>query len=345
MRFSSALIFFTASLTLTHLSTVYTQTTTPDPAQLGCGNSPSLVQCPVGKCCSRHGFCGDQDNFCKADCIFQCDGLPEASKGPVPTEGSYIHQCNVPGTFAMTFDDGPHPVLTPQLLDILKSKNVKVTFFVLGNMLETPNSHQLLKRAYDEGHHIASHTYTHINIDTRISSPDLVRSEMNKTADNIFKAIGKQVRYMRPPTGASTPESLALMKTLGYQVVYWNLDSLDWKNMDSNQVRAIYVKALTGADPTKHQFLSLHHDIHPYSVNIAGELIDMVTNAGFRIVTVPECLGDKRLYRDDPEQGATNSTGGNTTTSNSKSMAAGNYGASLYAGALFATLVSLSALL
>ncbi|ORX89134.1 glycoside hydrolase/deacetylase [Basidiobolus meristosporus CBS 931.73] len=340
MRFSS-LIIFAASLTLTHVSNVGGQTT-PNPAQLGCGNSPSLVQCQAGYCCSKHGFCGATQDFCQTNCLFQCDGKPEASKGPAPTEGTYIHQCNVPGTFAMTFDDGPHLTLTPKLLDVLKSKNVKVTFFVLGNMLESPASQQLLKRAYDEGHHIASHTYDHISIDTRIMSPDRIKSEMNRTDENIFKSIGKHVRYMRPPTGAYTPESLELMKSLGYQVIYWNLDSLDWKNRDSNQVREIYVNALKGADASKHQFLALHHDIHPYSVDIAAELIDMVTNAGFRIVTVPECLGDKQLYKGDPVDGSGSSN--TNTTSVSKNSANPNHSGSLYAGALLAGMMAVFAM-
>ncbi|ORX80189.1 glycoside hydrolase/deacetylase, partial [Basidiobolus meristosporus CBS 931.73] len=257
-------------------------------------------QCPVGYCCSKHGFCGQSDDFCKANCGFQCDGHPEASNAPAPQVGTYIHQCNIPGTVAMTFDDGPH-TLTNQLLDTLKAKGLHVTFFIIGNTLENANNGPILKRAYDEGHHIAQHTYNHIDTGLKIVPEAEVRADLAKTEDAIYKIIGKRTRYFRPPTGISSPEQLKMMTELGYQVIHWNLDTNDWRHRDAQKVRDVYAQTLRGMDPKKHQLLALHHDIHDASVIAAPDVIKMVEDACFKIVTVPECLGDKQWYKDEGE--------------------------------------------
>ncbi|KAK9761005.1 hypothetical protein K7432_014441 [Basidiobolus ranarum] len=271
-----------------------------DPSKLGCSPGNPMVQCPVGFCCSEHGFCGQSEEFCKVNCGFQCDGHPEASNEPVPSVGTYIHQCNIPGTVAMTFDDGVNP-LTSQLLDILKAKGLHVTFFILGNTLENPNMEPILKRAYDEGHHIASHTYGHIDTSLGAFPESMVREDMAKNEEAIYKIIGKRTRYLRPPTGSSSPEQLKLMAKLGYQVVFWNMDTNDWRHNDAQKVKEVYAEGLNNMDPKKHQILSLHHDIHNASIIAAPDLIKMVEDACFKIVTVPECLGDKQWYKDESE--------------------------------------------
>ncbi|KAK9766762.1 hypothetical protein K7432_003923 [Basidiobolus ranarum] len=272
-----------------------------DPSQNGCSSGSPLVQCQVGSCCSKHGFCGITEQFCKTDCLFQCDGHAEANNLSVaPQVGTYIHQCEIPGTVAITFDDGPH-ALTSQLLDILKAKGLHVTFFIIGNTLENPSNGPILKRAYDEGHHIASHTYNHIATDLIIVPESSVREEMTKTEDAIYKIIGKRTRYFRPPAGARSPAQLKLMAELGYQVIHWNMDSNDWRHRDAQKVKDLYAKSLNGMDPKKHQILALHHDIHDASIIAAPDVIKMVEDACFKIVTVPECLGDKQWYKDEGE--------------------------------------------
>ncbi|ORY05314.1 glycoside hydrolase/deacetylase, partial [Basidiobolus meristosporus CBS 931.73] len=262
-----------------------------------CSQAP-LVQCPVGFCCSKYGFCGKGESFCKVDCLFQCDGHPEASRKSAPPVGTFISHCSIPGTVAMSFVDGPH-ALTEQLLDTLKAKGLRVTFFVIGNALENPDLKSIVKRAYDEGHHIGSHTYNHIDTTLKTIPENEVREDLIKAEEVIYDAIGKRVRYFRPPSGSNNPAQLKLLKGLGYQTVFWNMDTEDWLHQSPDHVRSVYAKSLQHIDPTKHQILSLHHDDHYASIIAAPDIIKMVEDACYKIVTIPECLGDKQWYKDE----------------------------------------------
>ncbi|KAK9663122.1 hypothetical protein K7432_018123 [Basidiobolus ranarum] len=151
-----------------------------------------------------------------------------------------------------------------------------------------------LKRAYDEGHHIASHTYTHISLSK--SSDDVIRSEMQKTSDAIFKVIGKRPQYMRPPYGEYNAKSLAIMKDMGYKVIYWDVDTLDWQHKNSKQTLKVYKDVLAKANAKNDRFISLQHDIQSSTIDVASQILTSVIKAGFKITTVPDCLGDTGLY-------------------------------------------------
>src|SRR5687768_8671114 len=111
---------------------------------------------------------------------------PQITFNSVYVEGPYV---------ALTFDDGPNPTLTPKLLDLLASRNLKATFFVVGqNAEEYP---EILKRIVREGHEVASHSWSHPNLGKM--SDEGVRRELQKTDDAIVAAIGKRPTLMRPP--------------------------------------------------------------------------------------------------------------------------------------------------
>ncbi|MDF1863055.1 MAG: polysaccharide deacetylase family protein, partial [Verrucomicrobiales bacterium] len=118
----------------------------------------------------------------------------------IGTKSSYSSvRTNLP-FLALTFDDGPHPVNTPRLLDILRSRNVKATFYVVGtNAKRYP---EILRRIVAEGHEIGNHTVTHGNL-TKMS-PDQIRTELKTSHDTIVSATGVAPRTMRPPYGAIT---------------------------------------------------------------------------------------------------------------------------------------------
>ncbi|ORX98793.1 glycoside hydrolase/deacetylase [Basidiobolus meristosporus CBS 931.73] len=245
-----------------------------------------LVQCQPGNCCSEHGWCGNTAEYCKGT-------TPQQLSSGKIEPGQVIETCSKAGTFAVTFDDGPSQY-TGRLLDDLKARKVKVTFFIVGQMLENDQGRQFLKRAYDEGHHIASHTYTHISLAK--STISAIRSEMQKTSDAIFKVIGKRPQYMRPPYGEYNAQSLALMKEMGYKVIYWNVDTLDWQTMNSQKTLDVYKKTLAKANLKNDRFISLQHDIQPSTIQAAGGILDAVIKSGFKITTVADCLGDSGLY-------------------------------------------------
>lgn len=133
---------------------------------------------------------------------------------------------------ALTFDDVPDPRFTPQVLDVLKTKQVRATFFVVGTrMLKHPD---LLRRIHREGHNIGNHSYSH---------PDFSKIEMEKVQSQILKAeqiaerlVGFKPKLVRPPYGEIRSLQLDWAKQQGYTVVNWDVDSTDWRQLRANQV-------------------------------------------------------------------------------------------------------------
>lgn len=121
---------------------------------------------------------------------------------------------------AITFDDGPHPVYTEKLLDGLKERDVKATFFVLGEKAkEYP---EIIERMEKEGHIIGNHTYTHIQL--KSSNRQQFRDELVQTNETIKEITGQEVQYVRPPYGTWDKK---LEEELNMFPVLWNVDTLD----------------------------------------------------------------------------------------------------------------------
>jgi peptidoglycan/xylan/chitin deacetylase (PgdA/CDA1 family) len=206
--------------------------------------------------------------------------------------------------WALTLDDGPHKELTSSVLETLKSENVKATFFVAGSRLEEAHGRALLQQAFREGHTIASHTYNHPDLMTL--SDSLILEEMNK-ADRLIKdCIQVSPRYMRPPYGSIDQRVLNVLKQAGYTPINWNLDSNDWRFADqqdgAEKVINNYetgMKAFTTADSV----ISLAHDTHKWTASTLAKVIQHVKKAGFKLVTMEECLGSAYpAYRDSSVQ-------------------------------------------
>lgn len=200
------------------------------------------------------------------------------------TQAKYVwSQCHVNGPYiAMTFDDGPHAKLTPQLLDILKERGMHVTFFVLG---ENAKPHpEILKRAIAEGHEIGNHSWDHPQLNKL--SDEAVRSQLDRTRQAITEAIGKPVTLMRPPYGALTKEQRAwIHEDLGYKIILWDVDPLDWKRpITPAQVEERILK------DTRNGSIILSHDIHATTVEAMPDTFDQLLAKGFKFVTVSELL-------------------------------------------------------
>lgn len=182
---------------------------------------------------------------------------------------------------AMTFDDGPHPKLTPKLLDILKERGIRATFYVIGrNAAEYP---EIMKRMIDEGHEVGNHTWTHPYL-TRLSTSS-VQSEMSKTADIIVKTTGKKAVTMRPPYGAINTRLRHLFTDdMELPVIMWSVDPRDWQRPGSSVVTSRIVE---GAHPGA---IILAHDIHPGTITAMPAAFDQLTRKGYKFVTVSELL-------------------------------------------------------
>lgn len=179
---------------------------------------------------------------------------------------------------ALTFDDGPNPATTPQILDLLKRYKVKATFFVLGQ--QVAGNEALLKRMAAEGHEVANHTFTHPNLTTL--SPDQVKEEIGQTQAAIQKVLGTAPVLMRPPYGAVNQ---SVVDAMGLPSIYWSVDSEDWSNRNPQLITQI-IQAQTQPGS-----IILMHDIHQPTVEALEPVLAFLTGEGYNLVTTSELLG------------------------------------------------------
>lgn len=202
-------------------------------------------------------------------------------RGGVGRQSSYSRVAVNEPYIALTFDDGPHPTNTPRLLDILKQRNVKATFYVVGsNARRYPH---ILRRMVAEGHEIANHTDTHAYL-TKISR-DQIRRELTVTHQAIVSATGIPPRTLRPPYGAASAELKSWIKSeFGYPSIMWSVDPEDWKRPG---VGVVTSRLVSGARPGG---ILLAHDIHPPTIDAMPGTVDQLLAKGFRFVTVTQLI-------------------------------------------------------
>jgi len=182
---------------------------------------------------------------------------------------------------ALTFDDGPHKTLTPKLLDILKSRNVRATFYVLGSLVQAHPD--IARRIVAEGHEIANHTWTHPYL-SRLSR-EAVRRELQRTEDIILEVTGVKPTNYRPPYGAITAaQKQWIYEEFGYPTIMWDVDPLDWRRPGASVV------AQRILDGTRKGSIVLAHDIHPGTIEAMPATIDGLKARGFQFLTVKELL-------------------------------------------------------
>ncbi len=196
--------------------------------------------------------------------------------------GKRIAHVNVPGPYvAVTFDDGPHPLLTPQVLDIFKRHGARATFFVVGrNASRHPG---LLARAAAEGHELGSHTWSHINM--RASSAAKIISELDRTNAVIEQATGHAPKVMRPPYGAVNPQLVNMVYSrYGTPAIMWDVDTRDWRKPG---VQRVINRAVGKARPGS---IILLHDIHATTLEAVEGIVTGLQARGFKLVTVSELI-------------------------------------------------------
>ena len=193
--------------------------------------------------------------------------------------GKIAGEEDVAKKIALTFDDGPHPRYTEQLLDGLKERNVVATFFVTGeNAQNYPN---IIRREQDEGHLIGNHTYSHIQLTS--GNRETFREELVKTNEILENITGEKVSFVRPPYGSWDK---SFEKELNMFPVLWNIDPLDWCSHNAECIAAKVVEKAGDGD------IILMHDYYDTSVTAALEVVDVLQKRGFQFVTVEEILFD-----------------------------------------------------
>lgn len=193
--------------------------------------------------------------------------------------GKIAGEEDVAKKIALTFDDGPHPRYTEQLLDGLKERNVVATFFVTGeNAQNYPN---IIRREQEEGHLIGNHTYSHIQLTS--GNRETFREELVKTNEILENITGEKVSFVRPPYGSWDK---SFEKELNMFPVLWNIDPLDWCSHNAECIAAKVVENAGDGD------IILMHDYYDTSVTAALEVVDVLQKRGFQFVTVEEILFD-----------------------------------------------------
>ena len=177
---------------------------------------------------------------------------------------------------AITFDDGPGPY-TAKLLDGLKDRGAKATFFLVGNRVA--GYQDIVAREINEGHQVASHSWSHPKL-TSLGGTRLA-AELNQTADAIRSITGQGMLYLRPPYGSYNETVKAYA---GGPLILWSVDPQDWKYRNAATVKEHIVSHAGDGD------IILVHDIHPTSVEGALAAIDELQARGYRFVTVEELL-------------------------------------------------------
>lgn len=186
---------------------------------------------------------------------------------------------------ALTFDDGPHPQNTPRLLDLLRQRNIKATFYVIGRNVDLYPA--ITRRIVAEGHEIGNHTYTHRNM-TKLSDAS-VREELNKTRESIARAAGVKPRTMRPPYGALLQTQRSWIHSeYNYPTIMWAVDPKDWQRPGPSVVTSRILSATTpGA-------IVLAHDLHAPTVTAMPATCDGLLRKGYKFVTVSQLLAMKK---------------------------------------------------
>lgn len=177
---------------------------------------------------------------------------------------------------ALTFDDGPSSANTGRLLDGLKARGAHVSFFMTGeNAKRNPS---LVKRAYEEGHQICSHTYDHALL-TDLTNAE-IKQQLSKTNNILDDAIGYDLAYsLRPPYGGYSDR---VLNTVGTPCYYWSVDTRDWESRNANAAYNMFMKY------AKDGSIVLMHDLYGTTVTAALNAIDTLKKQGFEFVTLNE---------------------------------------------------------
>ena len=202
-----------------------------------------------------------------------------ADRGLQADGGNSVQPASGEKLLALTFDDGPHAVYTKKLLDGLRERNVKATFFLVGENI--PGNEALVRRMAEDGHLIGTHCYSHVDLtkEAREEACD----EILKTNDLIESITGKRPEYIRPPYGSWSGE---LADSVEMTPVFWDIDTLDWKSQNTGAVLKHICRNVG-----KHQVILLH-DVFGTSVDAALAAVDALTERGYTFVTVDELLID-----------------------------------------------------
>ena len=201
-----------------------------------------------------------------------------------PASGAFIsHGLSDGMKVAVTFDDGPNPRMTPQILAELAKRRIHVTFFLIGRNVKAHP--ELAKAMVEAGHEVANHTFTHPTL-SKLSDA-AVADELRRGQDTLHAATGVTPNLFRPPYGAfkRTQAPLAVAEKL--DILMWSVDPRDWARPGVEKIQGT-IKA-----ETKPGGIVLLHELHAQTLDALPSVLDDLQARGFQLVTISEVLGRK----------------------------------------------------
>lgn len=187
---------------------------------------------------------------------------------------------------ALTFDDGPKKGKTDKMLDMLKEKGVKATFFLIGAQVE--ENAELVKRMAEEGHQIGIHTYTHV--DLACLSEAKQKEEIKKSEEAIKAVIDSDEFLLRPPFGET---NRTLEKWVDRPMIFWSMDTLDWTGKSAAKIIQETIEDIHDGD------IILMHDISDHGVEGAAGIIDELQRMGYTFLTVDQLFAYRGIELED----------------------------------------------
>lgn len=186
---------------------------------------------------------------------------------------------------ALTFDDGPHPTKTKEILDILDKYDVKATFFIIG--VNAERYPEIIADEAARGHELANHSYSHKNL-SKICD-DKIKEEIEKTDEIIEKAANITPKLFRPPTGAYSESIVKVAKEFGKTTIIWTVDTLDWANAPKDDiVKNIKSNIQNGSIILFHDFTGKES----HTKEALDTIIPYLKEQGYEFVTVSELIED-----------------------------------------------------
>ncbi|HVI47602.1 MAG TPA: polysaccharide deacetylase family protein [Chitinophaga sp.] len=182
---------------------------------------------------------------------------------------------------ALSFDDGPHTELTPQILDVLATHKVPAAFFCIGKNIEGNN--HLLQRIHADGHVIGNHTYSH-DYWFDVYSRRKMEEDMEKMDSVTINATGLQPRLFRPPYGVTNPNLAGAIRSGNYLAIGWNIRSMDTVAQDADR---LLQRVMNGLRPGA---VILLHDTQEITAGILAQLIEGIHKKGYRFERIDKML-------------------------------------------------------
>lgn len=216
-----------------------------------------------------------------AGCVMRCAAAQSKNRESSPECRVFSRGVPGHGRVALTFDDGPDPKLTAEILDILSENGVRATFFVVGsNAREHP---ELIDREINEGHEIGNHTYNH----KYLGRVDAKRTEEEiASCDSlIFEHNEYTTRLFRPPGGIMNRDISRVCAAYGYSVMLWSVDTRDWSGRDADAIcREIYRNVSDGA------IILMHDGVRGHTAEALRTVIPELKKEAYEFVTASELI-------------------------------------------------------